>query len=444
MRGSVKKAKGGTWFYCVDLGPDPVTGKRRQERKRGFRIKDEAEDALTERLAEIRQGVHVDRSMTTAQYLRDWIDAKEESGLRAKTVLSYRQHIEAHLVPHLGHIKLRDLRATHVEKMLREVAKPPKAPEPGEKIAKGKRRNPKQLSPSSVRRVYATLSSALGAAKRKRLISFNAAVDADRPAANRPKVRPWEPRDLGAFLDHAAGERFGPMFEVSALTGLRRGELCALRWDCVDLERNQIVVREQLVAIPSAGIICPYCSAEHKQFRFSTPKTDSGESRVVDLDAATVGVLMAQKLAQDSEREEWGDLYVDHGLVFAREDGNPIPPDDVTEKFNKLTDDLGLRRVRLHDLRHGQASLMLAAGVDMAVVSKRLGHSRHAFTSDTYAHLLEGVGLAAAEKAAALVPRSGRSKTAPEGVSQGAGDQSVTTKPVEASETRAPQLRNAV
>ncbi|EFV12497.1 site-specific integrase [Segniliparus rugosus] len=444
MRGSVKKTRGGTWYYVVDLGPDPTSGKRRQERKRGFRIKDDAEDALTERLAEIRQGVHVDRSVTVAAYLRDWIDAKEAAGLRAKTVKGYRQHIDTHLVPHLGHIKLRDLRATHIEKMLREIAKPPKQPAPNEKIATGKHRKLKPLSASSIRRVHATLSSALGAAKRKRLISFNAAADSDRPAATRPKVRPWEPHDLGLFLDHAASERFGPMYEVAALTGLRRGELCGMRWDDLDFERSVFVVRQQLVVVSSAGIACPYCQGQHKQFRFSTPKTASGEARIVDLDAATVGVLMAQRLAQDAEREEWGDLYVDHGLVFAREDGNPTPPDDVTERFNKLTDDLGLRRIRLHDLRHGQASLMLAAGVEMAVVSKRLGHSRHAFTSDTYSHLLGGVGASAAEKAAALVPRAGRPKAAPEGASQEAGDQSVITALGKASETKIPQLRNTV
>jgi integrase len=128
---------------------------------------------------------------------------------------------------------------------------------------------------------------------------------------------------------------------------------------------------------------------------------------VVDLDDGTVGALLGHRLGQDSERAAWGPAYVDHGLVFARENGEPLHPERVTKRFGRLSAEAGLRPVRLHDLRHEQASLMLAADVPLAVVSKRLGHSSVAITSDTYSHLLEGVGREAAERAAALVPRSG-------------------------------------
>jgi integrase len=111
------------------------------------------------------------------------------------------------------------------------------------------------------------------------------------------------------------------------------------------------------------------------ELRFGPPKTASGDARVVDLDDGTVGALLGHRLAQDSERAAWGPAYADHGLVFAREDGTPLHPQTVTKRFLRLVDEAGLRRVRLHDLRHGQASLMLAAGVPLAVVSKRLGHS---------------------------------------------------------------------
>ena len=129
---------------------------------------------------------------------------------------------------------------------------------------------------------------------------------------------------------------------------------------------------------------------------------------MVDLDDGTVGALLGHRLRQDVERADWGDAYSDHGLVFARENGEPLHPETVTKRFAKLAEAAGLRPVRLHDLRHGQASLMLAAGVDLAVVSKRLGHSSIAITSDTYSHLLEGVGRDAAKRAAALVPRNRR------------------------------------
>lgn len=108
----------------------------------------------------------------------------------------------------------------------------------------------------------------------------------------------------------------------------------------------------------------------------------------------TAGVLLHHQVQQGLEKIAWGEAYADPGLVFYREDGNPLSPGNVTELFHKLTDSVRLpdgprlRRVRLHDLRHGQASLMLAAGVDMNIISKRLGHARSSFMADTYAHIL--------------------------------------------------------
>ncbi|MER7513949.1 site-specific integrase [Streptomyces lavendulae] len=134
---------------------------------------------------------------------------------------------------------------------------------------------------------------------------------------------------------------------------------------------------------------------------------------------SAVGALLSQELRQEEERRKWKSAYRDHGLVFAHADGDALRPDHVSKLNGSLIDAVRfeddahlpdgerrrLQRVRLHDLRHGQASLMLAAGVDMAIVSKRLGHSTVTITTDLYSHLLGGVGRDAAEKASALVPR---------------------------------------
>ena len=183
---------------------------------------------------------------------------------------------------------------------------------------------------------------------------------------------PWEPEKLGHFLDRADRDPLGAAFQLLAATGLRRGEALGL---------------------------------DHGRLAFGRPKTSSGEDRIVDLDPHTIGVLIEHRLRQDAARTEWGAAYNDHKLVFAREDGSPIPPDRLSDRIADLIAEIGLRRIRLHDPRHGQASLLLAAGVDIVVVSKRLGHSSVAITSDTYTHLLAGVGKDAAERAWALVPR---------------------------------------
>ncbi len=383
----------GSWTFAVDVGRDPGTGRRRQVVRGGFRTQAEAAAALAEVMAEVDAGRYRDDGRRTVEaYLREWIDNKAASGLRPTTERAYRQHIDAYLVPHLGRLRLRELRPVHVSRMLREVA------------ASNATRS-RRIGPTSLRRLHATLRSALSDARREGLVKVNAATDAAVPKAERPKVRPWEPAELGVFLDAAAGHRLGTMLELVALTGLRRGEACGLRWDDVDLARGVLVVRQQVVQLDGQSRRCPSCGAEHRGIVFGAPKTASGDARRVDLGDRGVGVLLAQRLAQDVERAEWGEAYTDHGLVFAREDGNPLAPEAVTKAFGDLVRAAGLRPIRLHDLRHGRASLLLASGAPLAVVSKMLGHSSITITSDTYSHLLEGVGRQAAEAADALVPR---------------------------------------
>ena len=382
----------GSWIFVADLGPDPRTGKRRQVRRSGFASQDAAQRALSDHLVALGSGsVPHDDRLTVAGYLTEWLESKAAAGTRPTTVRSYRQHVETYLVPHLGCIRLGDLSPVQVDRMLRAISFDPAGC--------------RTLSPATVRRVHATLRGALSSAKKHRLVRYNAAEDIELPREPRKQVRPWEAAELGLFLDYIADQRLGPLFEVMAMTGLRRGEACGLRWDDVDVQRGRLVVRQQIVQIGIAAP-CPYCLRVHRNFAFGAPKTASGENRVVDLDEQTIRVLTDHLGAQDAERVKWGSTWDEHGLVFCREDGSPLSPEIVTRLFGRLSANAGLRRVRLHDLRHGQASLLLAAGVPLAVVSKRLGHSSISLTSDTYSHLLEGVGREAAERSRNLVPRA--------------------------------------
>lgn len=368
----------GTWQLVADVEAG-LGGKRRQVRRGGFRTQGEAEAALKRVLEEASTQTDGGR-MTLEAYLAGWLRDKVAAGeLRRTTERSYRQHIDDYLVPHLGHHRLNELRPQHVRRMLAA-------------LVEGNAERKRPLGPSSVRRIHATLRSALKPAAADGLIMQNVAAGVALPRASRPKVHPWEAEELGRFLDHAAGDRLGTLYEVVAMTGLRRGEACGVRWVDVDLERGRLTVRQQAIQLGHEVV-------------FGPPKTASGEARRVDLDEQTIGTLLAHQLAQEAERATWGDAWVDSGLVFTREDGSGWHPEVVTKRFIALAAEAQLRPVRLHDLRHGQASLMLAAGVPLAVVSKRLGHSSITITSDTYSHMLEGVGRQAAEAAAALVPR---------------------------------------
>ena len=374
------KRKHGSWYFAAEThGTD---GKRRQVKRGGFATQADAQAALTAFAEAQNTGAWTDdRSLTVSEFLTDWLAKKVANGLRPTTERSYRWHITGYITPVIGTLRLRDVRPPHVEEVLRLAAVP-----------KEKRKTP---GAATVRRIHATMRSAFASAKRARYIPYNPAVDVELPRVTRPHVQPWEADELGAFLDHCAADPLGPLYEVAAFTGLRRGELLGLRWDDIDVERSRLVVRRQIVQLRHTTHVGPV-------------KTASGQDRVVDLDEATIGALLGHQLRQQQQRDEWGSAWVDSGHVFTKEDGTPLHPETVTKRFRELSDAAGLRPVRLHDLRHGQASLMLAAGVPMAVVSKRLGHSSLAITSDTYSHLLEGVGQQAATAAAALVPRADR------------------------------------
>jgi integrase len=121
-----------------------------------------------------------------------------------------------------------------------------------------------------------------------------------------------------------------------------------------------------------------------------------------------VGSLLAHQLGQSAQKARCGVAYRDHDLVFAQPNGDPIHPKRLTKRFAQLVTTSGLRQVRLHDLRHGGASMLLAAGTDISLVSKMLGHSSITLTADTYSHMLDGVGQRAADAADALIPRQRR------------------------------------
>jgi len=162
------------------------------------------------------------------------------------------------------------------------------------------------------------------------------------------------------------------------VTGMRRGETVGLRWEDVDLEGECLFVIQQITDVNGRSMV-------------STPKTKRG-----------------QRETQNLERVAWGPAWNEAGLIFTREDGRPLRPEYATRHFQALAEQAGLPVIRLHDLRHTNASLALSAGVDMKLVSERLGHSQMSITADLYTHVSRGLGKAAAEQIArALKPTGG-------------------------------------
>ena len=406
------RCKTHSWMYQLDVtGAD---GRRIQVAKGGFPTARAAAEARAAELRRIREGhAPARRGITVGEWLDQWFTEKLQRGeLRESTARSYRDHIDQHLKPHLGSRKLTELRPHHITRMHAAIAEErqrqidaandtnakARAAVAGKRSRNGFQLRPRLVAvprpygPTTARRVNATLSSALESAIRQGKLDTNPARKAELPKSRRQKVRPWTPEQFGEFLDACSGHRLALLFHVAAITGLRRGELCGLTWDDVDLDRGRIVVRRQRVVVG-------YRVVE------GAPKSVAGEDRVVYLDQHTTQALRHWHATQQAERKQWGVAWVGTGHVFTRENGEPLHPDYVSKTFARLVRQSGLPYVRFHSLRHLAASLRIAAGEEIAAVSKQLGHSSISITSDLYGHLVEKAAKDAVERAAALVPR---------------------------------------
>ena len=365
----------GRWAYVLEYGRDS-TGKRLQTTKGGFPTRAAAQSALQERVRVLMTDVGV-HSLTVGEYLDNWLKGKQ--ALRPKTLSLYRDVMELYLVPHLGSVRLLELRATHLDAFYAA-------------ITIGKRGRP--LSPATIRRIHAVLRSALNSAVKRRLIPYNPAEHIELAAENPKRPKPWSPEQCLAFLSSIESDRLAVLYELMLVTGLRPGEAIGLRWQDVDPVRQTLLVAQQITEVRGRSVV-------------GQPKTRRG-TRVVPLDDHTASRLDDQRRRQAAEAAAWGSSWRDEGLVFTREDGSPLRPEYVTRHFQKLAARAQLPAIRLHDLRHTNASLALSAGVPLKVVSERLGHSQTAITADLYTHVHAAVGRqAAAQIAAQLQPVPG-------------------------------------
>lgn len=411
-----------------------IDGRRRRIYKSGFATGAQAAEARAEIEMNERKGTQPrDHKLTVAEWLRDWLQKQEDLlGLGEGTLIDYKRHVHKYWIPSVGRLKLGDLRPHHVTDTLatikrdrdnartqaqtiNEAAKAEAAEADQERIAKGLKRPikpklvpvPRPFGNGTAQRVLATLRAALNAAVRAEEIARNVASQAEKPRYRRKKVRPWQPEQLGAWLDSILDERLYPLFHLGAFAGLRRGELLGLGWDEVDLEGGFLVVRWQITNVSYRKARLAIKRGEKPAYR-TKPKTRDGEERTIHLDPDTIETLRIWQKQQEEERSQWGEDYDNPDqLVFTKENGEPWDPHYVYHRFVRSVAALGFPPVALHLLRHIAASLLIAAGIDIAVISKRLGHSKIDLTSDTYGHLIGKIGKEAAVKAAKLVPRGG-------------------------------------
>lgn len=364
--GTIYRRKDGRWCASVSLG----NGRRKHFLNKD---RDVVARQLRAALAEQDRGLPVTNGRDSVeQYLESWL-ASARPALRERTWERYEQYVRLHVNPTLGRMRLDKLTPQQLQRLY------------AERLAAGS-------SSTTVHHLHATIHKALKQAVRWNLVSRNVADFVDPPRISVREMATLSDTQVRTLLDAARGDRLEALYVVAVTTGMRQGELLALRWRDVNLESGRAQIRGSMQAT-KAGL---------KIVETKTP----GSRRQVALSQAARSALTHHRARQAEERLRVGSAWEDNDLVFCNQVGRPIPASHLTMRsFQPLLIRAGLPRVRFHDLRHTAATLLLGAGTHAKIVSEMLGHSRIGTTMDLYSHVTPTMQQQAADTFDAILAR---------------------------------------
>ena len=355
----------GTWQIIYDL-PRSADGKRRQTSKTIHGTEKQAKKELVLIEQEINRGTYCEPTKENlAEYLDRWLQGYARPNVRRKTVQEYESIIKNYIVPELGHIPLQKFMPLHFVEYQSKM------------LARGRVRREGGLKPQTVKHHYRLLHSALNWAVEWKMIYENP-MDRVKP----PTVKPFKPctltvRGMAQLIKFAEGTDLYMPIVIALSTGMRRGEIVALKWEHVDFDSSTIYV-DQKVEQVKEGLF------------FGPPKSDSSERSILMPDLLT-DALRKHKIEQARLRLRIGPDYQDNGLVCPTIDGRVYPPGRLSTQFSSLirkigAENLGVSHLRFHDCRHSMATLLESHRISTKITSQRLGHADVAFTLRTYAH----------------------------------------------------------
>ncbi|SCW52466.1 Site-specific recombinase XerD [Paenibacillus tianmuensis] len=373
--GSIKKDKNtGKYYYVLDIGKD---GGRKQKKKRGFATKKDAEIALAKLLTEVNDGTYLEPSKNTlVQLMEKWIESKKGNMTRL-TVDSYKSYIVNHIAPsNIGSKQLAKLSSDDIEEFIKYLRT--------KKTDKGK-----NLSDSTIQRIFNIVVTALNYAKKMKYVKENVALNVDRPQISKRKLQVWDVEEVNKFLEHIKKYRHFLAFYLAIHTGMRQGEILGLPWSNIDFDNKTIRVTQTL---------------EHDAKGITEGAKTNSSVRSISISDEVIAQLKKQYHMIEEEKENAGELYQDNDdLVICTNIGKPVFADTLTKFMRKSIRELNVTPIRFHDLRHTSASLMLKIGVHPKIVSERLGHSSVTITLDTYSHLLPNMQEEAAKRLSNLL-----------------------------------------
>lgn len=242
------------------------------------------------------------------------------------------------------------------------------------------------LAPKTVKNIHGVLHKALQQAMAVGYLRFNPANACTLPRVERKEIKPMDSEAISAFIKAIRGHRFEAVYLVTLFTGMRRGEVLGLTWDCVDLERGTITINKQLQNIPG------------KVGEFHLVSSKNSKSRTITTAASVAAMLKRCRAAQAEQRLKAGPLWENTGFVFTDELGHHLAPSTVYHNYKHIVDSIGLPAARFHDLRHSYAVAAIRSGDDIKTVQGNLGHHTAAFTLDVYGHVTDEMKQASADR----------------------------------------------
>ena len=367
--------RGDKYRVCFDYGIDREGNRVRKYRT--FDTKRDATRAFNEHKVKMDKGTQIMPSeYTFAQWLDYWYKDIILPQIEETTAYGYRGMIENYLKPQLGEIRLQKLTARDIQQYYTWLM--------GEK----------ELSPNTVIKHHNLLTNTLNAAERQEYITKNPMRAVSPPKKRQREAKFYTPEQLGILLDKAVGTRLELPVFICAYLGLRRGELCGLRWSDVDLEHKTITIENTRT------------QAGKKEIEKGTKTASS--TRTLYLPDTLCDMLKAAREHQQACRAEYKNAYDDNDYVVVMEDGRPFRPNYLSELFGKFLADNDLPKIVLHELRHTFASLSNQAGIPAYNIGKALGHSTPATTQKIYTHLLDQTHTQAVEGVAAIADEARR------------------------------------
>lgn len=373
-RGWIEKRYKNSFTLVIDEGIDPDTGVRKRWSK-SIKVADEneAKAQLDIILGQIASKTHIKSSpLTIKQYFEEWLATVGLPKLATKTYESYKNQIDHRISPWIGHIKLCDLTEAHLISFFNKIYSVGRLDE---------KNLGKPIQKDTVEYCHRVVRSILNHAVKQKIISHNVAQNLTVPEPpdyvfdeDEGLVKVFSSKELATLERHLSDTPYHAFIATALRTGMRRGEILALKWNSINFEGQTIFVKRSLIHTKTKG------------YEYKTTKNK--KRRVLSVTKELLNILLSEKEKQDALKLKLGDAYQDNGLVFCREDGQPLHPDTITSWFPNFCVDCGVTRLNFHCLRHTHASHLLAERENIEYVSLRLGHYDTSITYQLYSHLI--------------------------------------------------------